>query len=70
MFKFIETFVLSINKFLNARCKKWCFWSTHEQLIAPQYLMQISATYLSNDPRSYLDQTSEYCHKSADKAVV
>jgi len=43
---FAQTFVLSVSKLLNARCKKTMLAAVHataEQLIAPRYMLQISA---------------------------
>jgi len=45
--EFAETFVPSVNEFLNAwlkeRCRQSAVQDTEERLIAPRYVMQISA---------------------------
>jgi len=43
--EFAQTFVLSVSKLLNAQCKKTmaAVHATKKRLIAPQYMIQISA---------------------------
>jgi len=44
--EFAQTFVLSVSKLLNAQCKKTMLAAVHateERLIAPRYMIQISA---------------------------
>jgi len=63
--EFAQTFVLSVSKLLNARCKEWwlaAVGATEERLIAPYYMTQIfyhhilDASQTESDLHLFFDQ--------------